>query len=457
MNRINILNKKKIYVIIMFVLFISLGLGYAYLSSSLAFNGKVTVKKDKTIYNLMARNSTLDTGIDFSSPSITAGIYEMDSTKDNTNPVYYYRGEVTNNNVKFANFCWKIVRTTETGGVKLIYNGTPAADGSCNNTGEASQAGKSLYNAPGPIITQNGYMYYGKANSITSRPIANSESIGVIYGNSASYTGAGGYTLSDTFTSTNGWATDYATIGSKYHYTCHSTSDNCNPVYYMIYVLNAGGTLYSYEIPLENGQPLLTLQNMVKGDTYTQDTSSTIKKFLDEWYLEFLNNYTDQLEDAIWYNDRSIFSYGGFDKDTPNSMNMGTASLKFNGYNRNNTTYSPNLEYVNNTDKFTVSTENGNGLLTYPVGLITADEATLAGNGVNGDSSSYLTTGSNFWTNTPFQISSSLNNYIVTNNGKLSSSPVSSFQYGVRPMLSLKAGTKYTSGDGTATSPYIVE
>jgi hypothetical protein len=45
-------------------------------------------------------------------------------TENDTYPIYYYRGNV-DNNVLFANKCWKIVRTTETGGTKLIYNGNP--------------------------------------------------------------------------------------------------------------------------------------------------------------------------------------------------------------------------------------------------------------------------------------------------------------------------------------------
>ena len=32
-------------------------------------------------------------------------------------------------NVKFAGFCWKIIATTNTGGVKIIYNGPAVDDG----------------------------------------------------------------------------------------------------------------------------------------------------------------------------------------------------------------------------------------------------------------------------------------------------------------------------------------
>ena len=43
-------------------------------------------------------------------------------------PVYYYNGDVQDNNVLFGDFCWKIFRTTETGGTKMIYNGLPKTE-----------------------------------------------------------------------------------------------------------------------------------------------------------------------------------------------------------------------------------------------------------------------------------------------------------------------------------------
>ena len=45
------------------------------------------------------------------------------TTDENGKEVYYYAGNVTNNNLVFNNYCWKMVRTTETDGVKLLYNG----------------------------------------------------------------------------------------------------------------------------------------------------------------------------------------------------------------------------------------------------------------------------------------------------------------------------------------------
>ncbi len=51
------------------------------------------------------------------------GVYMRAGTENDDYPIIYYRGAVEDNNVLFANKCWRTVRTTDTGGVKLIYSG----------------------------------------------------------------------------------------------------------------------------------------------------------------------------------------------------------------------------------------------------------------------------------------------------------------------------------------------
>ena len=48
------------------------------------------------------------------------------SAPDNYGTSYYYRGNVINNYVKFANFYWRIVRINGDGSIRLIYDGTSA-------------------------------------------------------------------------------------------------------------------------------------------------------------------------------------------------------------------------------------------------------------------------------------------------------------------------------------------
>lgn len=82
-----------------------------------------------------------ENGIDFSKPaSATNGIglfYNYNSDDINSDgkvdKTYYFRGLVYNNNVLFAGGCYKVVKITEDGAVKLAYIGT-AYNGSCNET-----------------------------------------------------------------------------------------------------------------------------------------------------------------------------------------------------------------------------------------------------------------------------------------------------------------------------------
>ncbi len=122
------------------------------------------------LYNLIKNNADTKTIIDYkvrSGVSGTNGIYMTTATNGNV-PVYYYRGDAdkVNNNIIFNNMCWKIIRTTETGGVKLIYNGTPT-DGKCETqTGDATQIGTSKFNEKYDDNAYVGYMY-GAAGSST--------------------------------------------------------------------------------------------------------------------------------------------------------------------------------------------------------------------------------------------------------------------------------------------------
>ncbi len=71
--------------------------------------------EDNTIYSLIKKR--------YKNNDTYVKLYSESDASTYANPVYYFNGAVTNNNVLFGGFCWKIVRTTETGGIKMIYNG----------------------------------------------------------------------------------------------------------------------------------------------------------------------------------------------------------------------------------------------------------------------------------------------------------------------------------------------
>ena len=135
-----------------------------------------------TLYDSLKKTATNDstssefveseTGIDFSEVSSDTngkGLYMIGSTINDKYPIIYYRGNINNNNVLYAGFCWKIIRSTSTGGLKLLYSGLPN-EGICNNVKENLAIGKSEYN---PVNSDGyyGWMYNteeGDKNSIDS-------------------------------------------------------------------------------------------------------------------------------------------------------------------------------------------------------------------------------------------------------------------------------------------------
>ncbi len=131
-----------------------------------------TIKKDSpTIHGkvkCMNLGSAKERGIDYSKVNSSTngeGVYLFDETKNDTNPVYFFRGTHNlNNNLLYANICWKIVRTTETGGVRVVYNGTPV-NGKCTNTKEINtEIGVSVFNANRDKKQHVGYMFGDDSN-----------------------------------------------------------------------------------------------------------------------------------------------------------------------------------------------------------------------------------------------------------------------------------------------------
>lgn len=112
-----------------------------------------TMAGSATLYDVVASAATLDTANAVGSGD---GVYTYYSTANDEYPVHYYHGNVTNNNVVFGNMCWKIVRTTSTGGVKLVYNGSYLS-GNCR---EASKGLKlTVFNDNSDSLAYVGYMY----------------------------------------------------------------------------------------------------------------------------------------------------------------------------------------------------------------------------------------------------------------------------------------------------------
>lgn len=400
--------------------------------------------RPQTFESMLASASVIDNkasqfvtnsgGIDFSdSPSDTngKGVYLRAETEKTPHPIYYYRGNVNNNHVKFAGFCWKIVRTTDTGGIKLIYNGTPASDGSCNNTGTASQIGTSAFNSTNTTLSGIGYMY-GASYPITSSEYSDYMSP-FVYAETVTYS-VNEYVFGIGTTSGNFNTVMYAlTSATDYPYTCFTSGYGCNPVYYVTYMTpkNASYLQLSSRKDMDT-----TIKEMTMNSSNT--TNSTIKTYLENWYRGNLTSYTAALDDTIWCNRRTVEfvrKYASYAASRSYSFGSDT---------------SPHLDCDNVTDQFAVN--RGNALLSYPIGLLTADEVKFAGMNTT---NTYLYSGTTWWTMTPNAFSYST--AIMAAMSSYLKSSDSNVVNGVRPAIALKAGTKFVSGKGTSSMPYVVE
>ncbi len=183
-------------------------------------------------------------------------------------------------------------------------------------------------------------------------------------------------------------------------------------------------------------------------DTHTNTNSSTIKTANDNWYKTNIVDvgYSQYVADAIYCNDRSLSSGTG----------IGTTATYYMAYNRLYTNKIPSLKCPQNNDKFTTSGSLGNGKLTYPVGLIKADEVVYAGGKVyTSNSSYYLYSGQIYWTISPSYFTYGRSRvWRVDSTGRLASNGAV-FSFALRPVISLKSDITF-SGNGSMTEPFEI-
>ena len=405
------------------------------------------------LYNTIITNASMDNvpstyvtntnGIQYNSISSDTngkGLYIKSDTESNTYPIYYYRGAVVDNNVVFGDFCWKIVRTTENGGIKLIYNGAPS-NGKCTSTNPALPSLSSF----NPTLDHPTYVGYKYGIDYQTWPNPSYDD-GLTFGPDVSYADST-YSLiaKNSIPVEEKWKDANNSFNINYqHYTQYSTFDNSEVNY--IYKESNGGI---YGIGLNSGKKIEDAIN----DMFTQSNNnndSTIKRALDTWYRNNMINYNNYIEDTIWCNDRSLYNLANSGWN-PNGGNL-TVELRFNGYNRL-LTNSPSLS-CNKNDSFTVSdSTNGNASLTYPIGLLSIDEMILAGGTFDtANSSYYLYSNKDMWSSTPATIERI--GYMLAN-GSISIERLNQKKY-VRPIISLKNDNVFNGGDGTADNPYLI-
>ena len=201
------------------------------------------------------------------------------------------------------------------------------------------------------------------------------------------------------------------------------------------------------------------------GDAHGTGTSSAIKTNVDKFYTAKLASYASKLDtNAGFCGDRSNLNL-------QSGVGTGTVITYNKGYSRVAES-TPTLTCENASDYYTVSSAtSGNKKLSYPIGLITADEVMLAGhaggvfdgsyNHQKSNNGSYLTTGNTFWTMTPAGGYNSFGIpywralvFYVNASGEFDDHHVYN-AVGLRPVINLKSDVTIT-GSGTMTNPYVV-
>ena len=194
--------------------------------------------------------------------------------------------------------------------------------------------------------------------------------------------------------------------------------------------------------------------NMYVGYMYTSGqkqgigTSSTIKEVLDEWYSNNLTNYGQYID-----------GNAGFCGDRRTTSGSGIRT--------NQTYYQPLTRAQNSSPSLTCETldiytvkesSTGNKALINPIGLISVDEAMLAGLAMNKSTSgNYLNTGQTYWTMSPLFFVSTVDGaavFEVLSSGSLIGNNVDNAT-NVRPVINLRADVSLT-GSGTTTDPFKV-
>ena len=218
-------------------------------STGIRIAGQLMVVKKNTLSDTIMASASVSASPKTVPGKVSATTNEgINKTQDDYGISYYYRGSADNNYVQFANMCWRIVRVTGNGAIKLVLQNNNSTD--CTASSNQEQFLK-LKSESTPTKIQKEFagsadtvalMY--KSGGIIKSPLAYNDS-----------------------------------------FTLLSNKINSDDTIARAEPSGLGESNYS-EI----------FKNTTKGD---------VLKKLESWYEEKLSAYTDYLEDVIWCNDKS--------------------------------------------------------------------------------------------------------------------------------------------------------
>ncbi|MBQ2695626.1 InlB B-repeat-containing protein, partial [Candidatus Saccharibacteria bacterium] len=387
----------------------------------------------QTLYNIVSSltrgNQTNDTnattGIKTNPTKATSGVWTYDSSvfgessdASNDNPIYYYRGilDATTGSygsdgdaMDYPNYvkmttgsnttCWRIVRTTGSGGVKMIYNGVYGAttSGSCANATTNAQLTTSAFNATSNVgnksIIAVGYTFNSNYKTTTASTTA-----GNLFGTNSSYTGNNTRSTIKTYIEDTWYASNMTSWTSK----LEASAGYCND-----------RSIYD------------TSNNLLSDTTsistpYTTATSGITQYNFGARQRNFTTTQAPSL--TCPYNARDLYRYVASSTGVSNQLKYPAALLT--------------------ADELSFA---GSGSST-------------ATNGSGYNANSYLRSGSDFWLLSPSSRNSSggARGCLLRSGGTLYLNIVH-YSLGVRPAISLASGTTAASGSGTATDPWVVQ
>ena len=367
-----------------------------------------TPKQENSLNNVIRKKHNIE------DPKTTPGKQISNATEavlaaapDDYGTSYYFRGNVKDNYVIFANKCWRIVRITGNGAVKLVLHNdnTTGAENPCASVNNDSAGAFAKYDG----TTYKTYFNYldTVGNSMTDYNSA----IGFMYG---------------TF---NG-----DTFASAQKNTNKSTILKNLESWYKKYFLNK-----EYEKVLAD-----TIWCNDKGVV-----SNTSYQARSPYYSVDIN-YGGGKNQNYYKSVQRIIQTPTAREGNPTLI---CQSIKMNDVDKN-------------ISKFTADDiAYGNGNLQYKVGLLTSDEVVFAGgvaaltNTTGNNTSYYLYENANsewWWTLSPFaKNESGAYVFSVSKQGQLDGVYVG-YNAALRPAVSLVAETTILGGDGTSSNPYII-
>ena len=249
-----------------------------------------------------------------------------------------------------------------------------------------------------------------------------------------------------------------------------TSSDAGKDMYWRIVRINGDGTIrlvYDGTTKAENG----TAHSATIGNsTYNREDylnvnygDSDIKGVVDTWYNTHLKtNYETSIADGIFCNDKEVTEAYYYD-DEGNETTADNATMTdayYAPYTRLYNKKAPRVTCTRFEDRYTTETSLGNGQLTYPVGLLTADETIFAGGLISETNRNYyLVNDGGFWTFTPYDAINS-RDYArvcaVNGYGRVDGDVAANGEYGARPVINLRADIEFT-GDGSFETPYVIK